>query len=78
MSHPGYLPDCHVNIHASCVLLKVTFFQMSSERVCGGGGGGGGETQAYKIAAWMSELSSSQHKLLCSNVIPLFISQNAF
>ena len=29
MSHPGYLTDCHVDIHA--VLLKVTFFRMSSE-----------------------------------------------
>ena len=32
MSHPGYLPDCHVDIRA--VLLKVTFFRMNSE--CGG------------------------------------------
>ena len=30
MSHPGYLPDCHVDIHA--VVLKVTFFWMSNER----------------------------------------------
>ena len=32
MSHPGYLAYCHVNIHAGCVLLKVTFFQISSGR----------------------------------------------
>ena len=31
MSHPGYLPDCDVSIHA-VFYLKVTFFQMSSER----------------------------------------------
>ena len=38
MSHPGYLPDCLVD-RPRCVLLKVTFFQMSSERGAGGGGG---------------------------------------
>ena len=32
MSHPGYLLDCLVDMHASCVLLKVTFFRMRSER----------------------------------------------
>ena len=51
VSHPGYVPECHVNIHASCVLLKVTFYQRSSER------GGRGERQAYNLT----------DKLICSN-----------
>ena len=53
MSHPGYLPDCHVNIHASCALLTVTFFQMSSER----GGGGGGKTSVQNSC--IDELNST-------------------
>ena len=32
MSHPGYFPDCHVDIHAVWLFLR-----MSSERSGGGG-----------------------------------------
>ena len=31
MSHPGYLPDCHVDIHA-VFYTKSDMFRMSSER----------------------------------------------
>ena len=37
VSHPGYLPGCHVHVHA--VFPKNDIFRMSSERGWGGGGG---------------------------------------
>ena len=71
---------CHARVltrlacqHLCHVLLKLTFYRMSSEP-WGRGEGGGGEVQAYKIAPEVIKFHVTNYSILVS----LLISQKLF
>ena len=67
MSHPGYLPGCHVHIHA--VFPKNDIFRMSSERW------GWGRTSLDELHVIRHNVNYS---ILVSPLMLALISQNVF